>query len=363
MPKLSIVIPTFNEQDNVSKIYQAVSVTMKHLDWEIIFVDDASKDSTTDKILELSKESERVRLIRRIGRRGLSSACIEGMLASTAPYVAVMDADLQHDESLLPRMLDMLEQDKDLDLVIGSRYCQNASTGTLASHRVRISRWATLVSRFFSKTDVSDPMSGFFMLRFSMLEKIAPRLSGIGFKILLDILMSSRGRCVTEELPYEMRSRQLGESKLNIKIAYDYFLLIADKTIGIYFPIRLLMFLMVGAIGVLLHLFLVWLLHIQSQVGFIEATTISTGIAMSSNFLLNNWFTHYDRRLKGFSMLKGYVSFILACSVGATINVLVADLSFENLGIWWMAALLGAVFGSTWNYTMSNILTWRPREV
>jgi len=362
MPKLSIVIPTFNEQDNVRPVYEAVAATLANQDWEIIFVDDASKDATTAEVMALSGDDIRVRLIRRIGRRGLSSACIEGMLASTSDFVAVMDADLQHDEKLLPRMLEKLEQNNSLDLVIGSRYCQSASMGSLENHRVKISQWATRFSQVFSRTAVSDPMSGFFMLRFSKLEEIAPRLSGIGFKVLLDILMSSKGNCKTEELPYEMRSRHQGESKLDAKVAYDYFLMIADKTIGIYFPIRLLMFFMVGATGVLIQLFIVWLLHIAVAIDFVTATILATAVAMTSNFILNNWFTHYDRRLSGVSMIKGYISFLLACSIGATINVFVADLSYQNLNIWWMASLLGAVFGSIWNYTMSNILTWRTQQ-
>ena len=362
MPKLSIVIPTFNEQDNVRRVYAAVRAALADHDWKIIFVDDASRDATTAEVVALNQEDRRVRLIRRIGRRGLSSACIEGMLASTSEFVAVMDADLQHDETLLPGMLERLEQNPSLDLVVGSRYCQSASMGTLASHRVRISQWATRFSQFFARTAVTDPMSGFFMLRFASLEEIAPRLSGIGFKVLLDILMSSERQFVTEELPYQMRSRQEGESKLDAKVAYDYFLLIADKTIGNYFPIRLLMFLMVGATGVLVQLFFVWLLHIVLAFAFVNSTIVATGIAMTSNFVLNNWFTHYDRRLTGGAMIKGYISFVLACSIGATINVFVADLSFENLGIWWIASLLGAIFGSIWNYTMSNILTWRPQQ-
>ena len=138
--------------------------------------------------------------------------------------------------------------------------------------------------------------------------------------------------------------------------------MIADKTIGVYFPIRLLMFLMVGATGVLVQLFFVWLFHLGMNIEFVTATIAATAVAMSSNFILNNWFTHYDRRLTGVLMIKGYLSFVLACSIGATMNVFVADISFENLGVWWLASLLGAVFGSIWNYTMSNILTWRTRQ-
>jgi dolichol-phosphate mannosyltransferase len=359
MPKLSIIVPTFNEQENIRPIYEAISGRLKDDNWEVIYVDDASSDGTVDKVMALSGTNSNVRLIRRVGRRGLSSACIEGMLASTADYVAVIDADLQHDEGLLPIMLSRLEQDPNLDLVIGSRYCEGASMGSLANHRVKISRLATRFSQFFSKTKVSDPMSGFFMLRLKKLEQIAPKLSGIGYKVLLDILMSSKGSWNTAELPYDMRTRNLGESKLDAKVTYDFFLLIADKTIGAYFPIRLLMFIMVGGTGVLVQLFFVWIFHSILLMGFVISTIVATGFAMSNNFLLNNWFTYNDRRLEGLALLRGYISFVLACSIGAVINVFVADLSFDKLEVWWLASLLGAVFGSVWNYTMSSILTWR----
>ncbi|NIQ30740.1 MAG: glycosyltransferase, partial [Acidobacteria bacterium] len=291
------VIPTFNEQENIDPVYRAVERVLDGIDWEIIFVDDSSADATVDNVLRLSEGDPRVRLIRRIGRRGLASACIEGMLASTADYVAVMDADLQHDESLLPRMLERLEADPGLDLVVGSRYCRGASTGSLARERVRISVWATRFSQFFARTDISDPMSGFFMLRLATLVDVAPELSGRGYKVLLDILMTSKKTWTVAELPYDMRARRQGDSKLDTRVAYDFFLLLADKTVGRYFPIRLLMFLMVGATGVVVQLLFVGLLHALLGLEFVLATVIATGIAMSSNFLLNNWFTYNDLRL------------------------------------------------------------------
>ena len=359
MPKLSLVIPTFNEQENIEPVYRAVSQTLAGIDWEIIFVDDSSTDATVENVLRLSESDAKVRLIRRVGRRGLSSACIEGMLASTADYAAVMDADLQHDEGLLPQMLEQLESDPDLDMVVGSRYCSGASTGSLAHNRVRISVWATRFSQFFARTDITDPMSGFFMLRVATLVNVAPELSGRGYKVLLDILMTSKQKWTVRELPYDMRSRHQGASKLDSRVAYDFFLLLADKTIGRLFPIRLLMFLMVGATGVVVQLLFVGLLHAVLGLEFVIATIFATGIAMTSNFLLNNWFTYNDLRLQGMALVRGYISFVIACSVGAVINVFVAELSFQNLGIWWIAGLLGAVFGSIWNYTMSSILTWR----
>ncbi len=359
MRQLSVIIPTFNEQGNPGKLYHLVKEALASYSWEMIFVDDVSTDNTLNEISTLCSEYENVRLIRRYGRRGLSSACIEGMMASTSEYVAVMDADLQHDERLLPDMLSTLQNDKSIDMVVGSRYCEGASLGTLVKHRALLSQYATKFSQLFLKTKMTDPMSGFFMIRMSALDKVVQRLSGIGYKILLDIVMTAKGSIALVEIPYDMRSRECGDSKLDLKVTYDYFLLIADKTLGQFIPIRLLMFFMVGAVGVALHLFFVWILHVVSAVDFVIATVISTYLAMTSNFILNNKFTYKDKELSGSGLAAGYISFVLACSFGAFVNVAVAKYVYSSTEIWWLSGLLGAVIGSVWNYTMSSILTWK----
>jgi len=361
MKQLTVVVPTFNEEANIHRLFDLVHAALEGHSWEIMFVDDASTDNTVSAIFALSKKFSNVRIIRRFGRRGLSSACIEGMLASTSEYVAVMDADLQHDERLLPNMLNELTNDHSNDLIVGSRYCKGASLGNLDKSRVTVSQYATKFSKLFYSANLTDPMSGFFMIRSSTLAKIAPHLSGIGYKILLDIVMTGKDSIKLKELPYDMRSRELGESKLDIKVSYEYFLLIADKTIGQYFPLRLLMFLMVGTTGVILHLFFMWLFHVAFSLEFVTATVSATYLAMTSNFLLNNQFTYKDKKLKGRYLIGGYFSFVIACSMGAIVNISIANLTFENLNIWWIASLLGAVVGSVWNYTMSNILTWRTK--
>ncbi|WP_332639208.1 glycosyltransferase, partial [Escherichia coli] len=134
--------------------------------------------------------------------RGLSSACIEGMCATAAPFVAVIDGDLQHDETLLPKMLDALEGDGGLDVAIGSRFVDGGGTGEWDDDRVAKSAFATKLSRRVLKADLSDPMSGFFMIRTEIVRGLVPTLSAIGFKILLDIMTASPRPLKFLELPY-----------------------------------------------------------------------------------------------------------------------------------------------------------------
>ena len=180
--ELSVIVPTFNERENVLALLKTLDDVLRGTAWEIIFVDDDSADGTATLVREISQSDPRVRCIHRVGRRGLSSACVEGMLASSAPFVAVMDGDLQHDEKILPDMLSMLKKDE-TDIVIGSRYIDGGGVEGWSRRRRAISSFATALSRRLVHADLKDPMSGFFMLKRSFLERVVHRLTGKGFKI------------------------------------------------------------------------------------------------------------------------------------------------------------------------------------
>jgi dolichol-phosphate mannosyltransferase len=209
--ELSIVIPTFNESGNVVAPIERLARALEGIVWEVVFVDDDSPDSTAALLRQEARRDPRVRCLQRIGRRGLSSACVEGMLASSAPCVAVMDADLQHDETLLPRMLESLRRG-DLDIVVGSRYIEGGNVGDWPAHRLSFSRIATWLARRVLRAELSDPMSGFFMLRREALEGCVRNLSAIGFKILLDIFASSPRPLRFAELPFVFRMRRPGKA-------------------------------------------------------------------------------------------------------------------------------------------------------
>lgn len=356
--ELSVVIPTFNERDNIGPLLEVLDQCLAQVAWEAIFVDDDSPDRTAARVREHMPDHPNVRCIHRIGRRGLSSACIEGMLAASAPYLAVLDADLQHDLGILPLMLHKLKRDQ-LEIVIGSRYVDGGGTGDWAQSRVRISAWATRLARRLLRADLSDPMSGFFVLDRRLMERSVRRVTGKGFKILLDIFLSADGPVRFAEMGYVMRSRARGASKLDALVAWEFFALLMDKFLGRFIPIRFIMFVSVGLIGGAGHLVVLGLLTQMAALPFAVGQSIATLVAMTINFFFNNMLTYRDRQLHGWGFAKGLASFYVACGLGAFINVVVAQFLYGNDISWWISGLLGALIGAVWNFTITSSFTWK----
>jgi dolichol-phosphate mannosyltransferase len=356
--ELAVIVPTFNERDNVIPFLEALAAALGQISYEVIFVDDDSPDGTSDVIREISQRDSRVRVLHRINRRGLASACVEGMLASSAPYLAVMDADLQHDETLLPQMLERVKT-KNLDVVVGSRNIAGGSMGEFAQSRVRLSMLGRRFSQSVCRCEINDPMSGFFVLSRPFLMEVVHGVSGIGFKILVDLLASCQRRVRLEEVPYRFRSRQHGESKLDILVGVEYLQLLLDKFIGDYVSPSFILFGLVGASGVLLYLAVLWVQLSWLGVSFRQAQVIATLAAMTTNFLLNNAITYRDRRLRGWNILRGLFLFYVACSFGVLINLETAEFARRAGFPWYAAGLFGLVLSSVWNYGVTRIFTWR----
>jgi dolichol-phosphate mannosyltransferase len=356
--ELSIIVPTFNERDNVCELVHRLESCLRHVSWEVIFVDDDSPDGTAELVREISSQDRRVRCLQRLGRRGLSSACIEGMLSSAAPYLAVMDGDLQHDETLLPQML-MTLRDDSTDIVIGSRYVAGGGIGDWDHTRALMSRFAIRLSHLVLRAQLTDPMSGFFMIRREAFHKTVHTLSGLGFKMLVDLFASSPRPLRFKELPYQFRNRQTGESKFDSRAAWDYLMLLLDKLIGRLMPVRFIAFILVGGIGVFVHLLIFLLLFNGQKIGFVTSQSIATFGAMMSNFVLNNTFTYRDMRLSGWRWCRGWVSFTLVCSVGAFANVGIASYLFEKNIFSLLSALAGIVVSAVWNYAVTSVYTWK----
>ena len=361
--QLSIVVPTYKERGNVAELVRRLDLALAGIAWEAVFVDDNSPDGTADAVKALGEADTRVRCLRRVGRRGLAGACIEGMLSSAAPFVAVMDADLQHDEKVLPAMLARLEKGE-ADLVAATRYIEGGDASGLTSQRGLISRLATRLTHRLVGTNLSDPMSGFFMMRRDRFDAIAPRLSPVGFKILLDIAATAGERLRIAEQPYHFAERFDGESKFNAQIGVEFLGLLLAKMTGDFVDPRFIFFAIVGTLGLIVHLIALKLclafLPAQPDL-FRIAQIIATFVAMSSNFLLNNELTYRDRRLKGFAALRGYVLFCLTCSLGVLANVDLASWLNTEREVWWLAGAAGAVMSALWNYAMSTLFIWRAR--
>ncbi len=355
--ELAVVIPTFNEAANVEKLLGLLDEALRGIVWEAIFVDDNSPDGTAELIRGIGRSNIRVRVLQRLGRRGLSSAVIEGMMASSAPVLAVIDADLQHDETLLPRLYAAVRDGA--DLAVGSRYVGTGGVGEWDSRRHSVSRGSTLLAQRILKTQLSDPMSGFFVISREALQRSLPALSGGGFKILLDIAASAPEPLKTVELPYVFRTRVAGESKLGSLVAAEYLKLLADKAVGHIIPVRLLMFLMVGGLGMAVHLGILGAVLATGLVGFAIAQAVAVWSAMTFNFTLNNLFTYSDRRLRGVRLLTGLLSFYGVCLIGAAGNVGVGTVIYGTNHNWWVAGVAGALIGAVWNFAASSIITWR----
>lgn len=359
-PELTLVIPTFNEVSNVPILVERLRAVLTGIDWEVIFVDDNSPDGTADAIRRIGRSDRRVRCIRRIGRRGLAGACIEGMLASQAPYIAVMDSDLQHDETTLVGMLDKIKAEK-LDLVVASRYMEGHTANGFGRLRSKLSAWATgLATRLLGNT-LSDPMSGFFVIRRPVFETLAPRLSSQGFKILLDIVSSARGRLRVGEKPYVFRARLHGESKLDAQVALTYVTLLLAKITNDLISVRFLTFCLVGFSGLAVHMATLSAGLWAAGLSFNAAQTVATLVAITSNYVLNNAITYRDQRLRGWRFVFGWVMFAAICSVGALSNIGIADWIYAQNGEWTLAGLAGAAIGVFWNFMVSAIFVWRVR--
>jgi len=368
--RLAIVLPTFNERGNMRSMVARLDAALQGIAWEAIIVDDNSPDGTADEARAIAQEDSRVRVLQRIGRRGLSSAAIEGMCATAAPVVAVMDADHQHDPALLPQMLAAVESGE-YELAYASRFAEGASTEAWGRpDRVKASGLANSLARRVTGVELSDPMSGYFMLRAETLRADAHRLSGVGFKILLDILATVDRPLKVKEFPLDFAARAEGESKLDRTVIFEFLVGLYDKWLGRIIPTRFALFGTIGAMGVVVHMavlafvlnlfgaeFLVS--HYPKEVAFIVGQTLAAVVAMTFNFWLNNELTYSDKRLRGFlPLLSGWARFALTCSFGLLANI-GASTALVRVGIHpYPAAIVGIVLGSVWNFALSSRFVW-----
>jgi dolichol-phosphate mannosyltransferase len=361
-PILSVVVPTYREAANVPVLFERLKIVLASRAWEMIVVDDDSQDGTADVAFALAACNPRLRCIRRVSRRGLAGAVIEGVLSSSAEFVAVIDGDLQHDEAILPAMLAALTGAA-ADMAVGVRVDEEAAERGLSPARQKLSHAGAWFFKRVSGLSVSDPMSGFFMIRRAIVGEIAPRLSSDGFKILADILLCAPPGLKIVETPYVFRKRQAGESKLSPLVALDFLGLIVHHASAGFLPIRFVLFAGVGAFGLIVHLIVLRaLLAGVAFPDFRDDQLVATLAAMTSNFLLNNEVTYREYRYRGRSIVGGLLLFALVCSVGVVVNIDIASWLFDFDHIWWVAGFAGALVGVVWNYAVSTSFVWRRRR-
>lgn len=368
--ELAVILPTLNERGNLRGLVERLDRALAGIAWEAIIVDDNSPDGTADEGRAISLTDPRFRVIQRIGRRGLASAAIEGMLATAAPHVAVMDADHQHDPALLPGMLRAVASGE-AEIAVASRFAEGASTEAWNQpQREKASNVANALARKLTGVELSDPMSGYFLLPAATLRAAAPKLSGIGFKILLDILATADKALKVKEFPLAFAARAEGESKLDRTIVFEYLVGLYDRWLGRIIPTRFALFGTIGAVGVVVHMAVLAAVlgllgapfrfgHWSAEEAFVIGQTAAAVAAMTFNFALNNALTYSDKRLTGFTALvKGWAKFGITCSVGLLANVGVGYVLVNSGFHQYPAAIIGIVVGSVWNFALSSKFVW-----
>jgi dolichol-phosphate mannosyltransferase len=362
-PALSVIVPTYREAANVPRLFERLKLALEGLPWEMVVVDDDSSDGTYDVAFAIARRDPRMRCLRRVNRSGLAGAVIEGWLCSSAEFVAVIDGDLQHDESILPQMYAALERGE-ANLAVGTRVDDPSQPGGLSPARKKLSDLGKWFFGLIAGIGVSDPMSGFFMTKREIVAQLAPKLSPDGFKILVDVVLTARSGLKVVEVPYVFRPRTAGESKLSPLVGLDFLGLVAHHATGGLLPTRFALFAMIGGVGLILHLLvLIVLLHGGAPEDFTFAQIAATVAAMASNFVLNNEITYRNRRYRGVGKIGGFLIFAALCSVGAVANVNVASALYHwNRGSWLTGGIAGALIGLVWNYAASNTFVWRNRR-
>jgi dolichol-phosphate mannosyltransferase len=360
-PTLSVIVPTYRESANVPVLFERIKTALDGLPWEMIVVDDDSPDGTSEVAFMIAASDPRMRCLRRVNRTGLAGAVVEGWMASSAAYVAVIDGDLQHDETILPKMYALLQESVG-NLAIGTRVRDGAEVG-LSPARQKLSDLGRWFFNQIAGATVSDPMSGFFMIRRDIVSRLAPRLSPDGFKILFDVILSAAGELRVIEIPYRFRERVAGDSKLTPLVGLDFLGLVAHHVSGGVLPVRFVLFALIGLVGLIVHILVLsacraWFGPSDFQLSQLVATIV----AMGSNFILNNEITYSTQRYRGLGMVGGFLAFALACGVGALANINVASWLYRANQTWWVSGLSGALLSVVWNYAVSSSLIWRPRR-
>ena len=355
---ISLIIPTYNEHDNIIPLTQRLNHVLSGHSYEIVFIDDNSADGTAERAASL-KDEYPIKVIVRKNKRGLASAVVDGLSHTSGHIIAVMDADLQHPPELVPDLLREIEAGA--DVAVASRYVKGGGCQGWGLTRRLMSKGAGFLAHLLlpATRQVSDPMSGFFMFNREVVAEA--QLKPTGYKILLEILMVGKFQSVAE-VPYTFVTRERGKSKLNARQQIDYLKHILSLMRRTGELARFIKFCLVGISGVGVNMGLLWLLTELGGLFYLLSAAISIETSIITNFLLNNYFTFADRNKQGVNPLFGrLLKFNLVSLAGLGINMAILLLLTEGPGLFYMVSnIVGIAAATLWNYLVNNWWTWKP---
>ena len=359
MHSLSIIIPTFNEAESIINLLIEIESIMEESQaFEIIVVDDNSPDNTYEIIQNYILDNNKlfISVIKRTWSKGLSSAVIEGSALAKFSYIAVMDGDGQHDPNDLKMLFrEMLKSNK--DIAIGSRFLNSKNSDSLSKKRNLISIVGNSFSSLILKKKLSDPLSGFFVVKSSLLKNNSKKLYKEGFKILFDILMISKNASVLER-QINFRERSAGTSKLNFSTVLSLIGQILENYTYRIFPSSFFVFSFIGSFGVLIHLSILYSM-LAISMGYIHANFIGTIGALISNYFLNNFFTFNNLHRTSKERLKGLVRYAIVNSLSILANIgIAAQLYIQEFSIL-LSTAAGIFAGIILNYLLRKNLVFK----
>jgi dolichol-phosphate mannosyltransferase len=313
---LTVVVPTLNEAKNIPILYASLKAVLAEIEWELVIVDDNSKDESPALLVEMTNQNTNFRFLRRFGRSGLSTACLDGMMTSASPVIAVMDADGQHDETKLLTMLHIL-QSNSADVVVGSRFAEGADATTFSNFRTKLSLYSNVMAQKWFKVPLKDSMGNFFMLKRPVIEAAAPFLCGRGQKLLFDILLVGPKDLRVAEVPIVFGSREHGESKLSHIAAIDFGLQLWDRKFGSILPTKAIIDLTLITTYSLMTTLLTWTMmkvwHLATGVFPAAPALIPAGAIPSLLLAFYGmvFITPKRKRTKGVGLAKELLSYLI----------------------------------------------------
>lgn len=378
VPAVSVITPTFNEADNVPILVDRIHRALGELPHEIVIADDDSPDRTWEVAERLAADDPSIVVMRRFHDPGLSASVLDGMSVARGETLAVIDADLQHDPSILPQMVDVVRRG-DADVVVGSRSTSGGGYGDWSAGRRVVSWIATLIARVLLRVPVSDPMSGYFVVARGTYERTAPHINPRGFKILLEFIGRDRSLRV-QEIGYEFSNRVHGETKLNRSVIRSYLLGVAELRVGRQINPTFVLYALVGMVGLAVNSLAFWA---AERVGFPMVDTglndeidpIATSFLFSVQlsilvlFVLNNQFTFWEHRYRGWAAVPAFAVYEVMSLVGTGVHVAVFTflqesgflLSFLGGSTRVVHNLIGAVTALIMNWYLNTTYLWRRR--
>lgn len=355
---LTVVVPTYNERDNARTVVTALRDTLASIDFEVLFVDDSRDVESVAILNELASEHSNVRVHHRDDEKGLGTAVVRGFELAKGDVVAVMDADMQHPPAQLVSMLE--EIDRGHDIVIPSRFVPGGDDGGLSPFRKFVSWTARMMGQFALKRvrRVTDPTSGFFMMKRSVIDGIS--LRPVGWKILIEVLVRGRYDSIVE-IPYSFQPRAAGTSNMSVREQLNYLHHLLRLVKSSPEDQRLYWFAMVGLSGVVINT-LVYIGLVHLHIGLVTSSIGAGFVALLSNFILNDRLTWRDSRSSG-TLATRFGKYTMASLAGIGINAgILAVLAY---GLHWhylVANMLGILVAMVWNFVINNFWTWRVKQ-